>query len=156
MTEQELKNLSRRDLLEMLIEQSKEVQDLKSKLAYAESLLADKTAMIAQMEQMNKTAAELDRALAILESNSGEYKNIGSKKPIQTKNKVQDNPDTKRLQQEIIRINIEKARMKELRELKNKQNKPNNPTEQQNESKNELDLKVDNYGDDGRKEDAGT
>lgn len=163
MTEQELKNLSRRDLLEMLIEQSKEVQDLKSKLAQTESLLQDKTAMLEQMEQMNKAAAEITKAVTILKENYGICKQIERKS---SKDKPQDSLDSQRLQQEIARINAEKVRMKELRELKSKQNKLEHPkTEIQiakNLAENEInsvDLKVENYGDDGkdgRKENAGT
>ena len=60
MTDKELKNLSRRDLLEMLIEQSKELQRLREKLAETEALLEKKEISISNVGSIAEAALQLN------------------------------------------------------------------------------------------------
>ncbi len=59
MTENELKKLGRNDLLEMLLDQSKELNELKTKYAELEEKLADKTLKIDNAGSIAEAALQL-------------------------------------------------------------------------------------------------
>jgi hypothetical protein len=59
MTSRELRRLNRKDLLQMLIEQSQEVQSLRKKLAEAETALANKTIAINQAGSIAEASLQL-------------------------------------------------------------------------------------------------
>lgn len=61
MTAKELKRLRRSDLLEMLLELSKENQGLRKQLAEAEKKLEDRTIMIEQSGSLAEAALRLNR-----------------------------------------------------------------------------------------------
>ena len=61
MTTKELKRLRRSDLLEMLLELSKENQTLRRQLAEAEKKLEDRTIMIEQSGSLAEAALRLNR-----------------------------------------------------------------------------------------------
>jgi len=60
MTSKELRKLNRKDLLQMLIEQSQEVQVLREKLAEAETALENKTITIDQAGSIAEAALQLN------------------------------------------------------------------------------------------------
>lgn len=60
MTDQELKKLSRSDLLEMLIEQSKEVKELRKRLNEAEAALESREIKIQQAGSLAEAALQLN------------------------------------------------------------------------------------------------
>lgn len=59
MTEKELRKLNRKDLLQMLIEQSQEVQNLRKKLAEAEMALENKTIAIDKAGSIAEASLQL-------------------------------------------------------------------------------------------------
>lgn len=60
MTDRELKKLNRRDLMQLLLDQSKEMQDLRTKLAATEAALQDKTLKISQAGSIADAALQLN------------------------------------------------------------------------------------------------
>lgn len=60
MTDNELKKLSRNDLLQMLLEQSKEVQSLRERLAAAEAALQDRTIAIDKAGSIAEASLQLN------------------------------------------------------------------------------------------------
>ncbi|MGI6072387.1 MAG: hypothetical protein ACOX75_05180 [Lachnospiraceae bacterium] len=60
MTNKDLRNLNRKDLLQMLIEQSQEVQELRKKLAATEAALEDKTIAIDNAGSIADAALQLN------------------------------------------------------------------------------------------------
>lgn len=60
MTDNELKKLSRNDLLQMLLEQSKEVQSLRGRLAVAEAALQERTIAIDRAGSIAEASLQLN------------------------------------------------------------------------------------------------
>lgn len=60
MTDNELKKLSRNDLLQMLLEQSREVQSLRAQLAEAQSALQDRTIAIDKAGSIAEASLQLN------------------------------------------------------------------------------------------------
>ena len=66
MTDYELKKLSRRELLEMLIDQSKETEILREKLSLAEELLKEKSTLLEESTALKEIIIELEKNLAYI------------------------------------------------------------------------------------------
>ena len=62
-----LRKLSREDLLTMLIEQSKELETLKTKAQELEQQLADRSELTAQAERIAQAAEKIDQTLETLQ-----------------------------------------------------------------------------------------
>lgn len=62
-----LRKLSREDLLTMLIEQSKELETLKTRAQELEQQLADRSELTAQAERIAQAAEKIDQALETLQ-----------------------------------------------------------------------------------------
>lgn len=60
MTDKELKKLNRSDLLQMLVDQGRELRDLKEKYAAAEAALADRTIRLDQAGSIAEAALQLN------------------------------------------------------------------------------------------------
>lgn len=60
MTDKELKKLSRSDLLQMLVDQGRELRELKGKYAAAEAALADRTIRLDQAGSIAEAALQLN------------------------------------------------------------------------------------------------
>lgn len=60
MTDKELKKLNRNDLLQMLLDQGRELRDLKEKYAAAEAALADRTIRLDQAGSIAEAALQLN------------------------------------------------------------------------------------------------
>jgi len=73
MTDKELKKLSRADLLEMLIEQSKEVQYLRERLYTAEKALEQKEIYISTSGSIAEAALKLNGVFEAAEAASRQY-----------------------------------------------------------------------------------
>lgn len=58
-----LRKLSREDLLTMLIEQSKELETLKSRVQGLQQQLADRSELLAQTEKIAQAAEKIDQVL---------------------------------------------------------------------------------------------
>ena len=73
MTDRDIRKLSRRDLLQMLIEQSQEVQALREKLAEAEKALEDKTIAIDNAGSIAEAALRLSGIFQAAQDASQQY-----------------------------------------------------------------------------------
>ncbi len=62
-----LRKLSREDLLTMLIEQSKELETLKTRAQELEQQLADRSELTAQAERIAQAAEKIDQTLETLQ-----------------------------------------------------------------------------------------
>ena len=62
-----LRKLSREDLLTMLIEQSKELETLKTRTQELEQQLADRSELTAQAERIAQAAEKIDQTLETLQ-----------------------------------------------------------------------------------------
>ena len=62
-----LRTLSREDLLTMLIEQSKELETLKTRTQELEQQLADRSELTAQAERIAQAAEKIDQTLETLQ-----------------------------------------------------------------------------------------
>ena len=62
-----LRKLSREDLLTMLIEQSKELETLKTRAQELEQQLADRSELTAQAERLVQAAEKIDQTLETLQ-----------------------------------------------------------------------------------------
>ena len=66
MTDYKLKNFSRKDLLEMLIAQSKEIEILRDELALTEELANKQKLLLEQSRELEKITAELENNLEMI------------------------------------------------------------------------------------------
>lgn len=66
MTKYELKKLSRRELLEMLIEQSKEAEILRERLSLTEELLKEKSTLLEESAALKEIIIELEKNLTYI------------------------------------------------------------------------------------------
>lgn len=73
MTEKELKKLSRTDLLEMLIEQSRELEETREKLAAAEEELDKKEIMIDQAGSIAEASLQLNGIFEAAQASAKQY-----------------------------------------------------------------------------------
>lgn len=73
MTDNDLKKLSRNDLLQMLLDQGREMQELKEKLAAAEEALRDKTIKIDQAGSIAEAALTLNRVFEAAQAACQQY-----------------------------------------------------------------------------------
>ena len=62
-----LRKMSREDLLTMLIEQSKELETLKTRAQELEQQLADRSELTAQAERIAQAAEKIDQTLETLQ-----------------------------------------------------------------------------------------
>ncbi|MGN0157596.1 MAG: hypothetical protein ACI39W_00420 [Brotaphodocola sp.] len=73
MTERELKKLSRADLLEMLIDQSKQLQDTQKKLAEAEDKLCSREIMLQQAGSIAEASIQINGVFEAAQAASQQY-----------------------------------------------------------------------------------
>lgn len=73
MTDKELRKLKRTDLLELLIEQSKEVEALKGRVAELEQELADRRIQIQESGSIAEAALKLNGVFEAAEAAAQEY-----------------------------------------------------------------------------------
>ena len=73
MTDKELRKLKRTDLLELLIEQSKEVESLKKRIEELEAELADRRLMIRESGSIAEAALKLNGVFEAAEAAAQEY-----------------------------------------------------------------------------------
>lgn len=73
MTDKELRKLKRTDLLELLIEQSKEVESLKKRIEELEAELADRRLMISESGSIAEAALKLNGVFEAAEAAAQEY-----------------------------------------------------------------------------------
>ena len=73
MTDKELRKLKRMDLLELLIEQSKEVESLKKRIEELEAELADRRLLIYKSGSIAEAALKLNGVFEAAEAAAQEY-----------------------------------------------------------------------------------
>ena len=73
MTDKELRKLKRTDLLELLIEQSKEVESLKKRIGELEAELADRRLLIYESGSIAEAALKLNGVFEAAEAAAQEY-----------------------------------------------------------------------------------
>ena len=73
MTDKELRKLKRTDLLELLIEQSKEVENLKKRIGELEAELADRRLLIYKSGSIAEAALKLNGVFEAAEAAAQEY-----------------------------------------------------------------------------------
>ena len=73
MTDKELRKLKRADLLELLIDQDKQMEALKAKLAEAESSLAERSIMIEKAGSIAEASVALNGVFAAAQSAAVQY-----------------------------------------------------------------------------------
>ena len=73
MTDKELRKLKRTDLLEILIEQSKEVESLKKRIGELEAELADRRLLIYKSGSIAEAALKLNGVFEAAEAAAQEY-----------------------------------------------------------------------------------
>lgn len=73
MTEKDLRKLTRLDLLDMLIEQSTELQNVKARLAQAEAKLEDREITIDEAGSIAEAALQLNDVYAVTEATCRQY-----------------------------------------------------------------------------------
>ena len=73
MTDKELRKLKRTDLLELLIEQSKEVESLKKRIGELEAGLADRRLLIYKSGSIAEAALKLNGVFEAAEAAAQEY-----------------------------------------------------------------------------------
>ena len=73
MTDKELRKLSRSDLLELLIEQSKEVESLKKRIGELEAELEDRRLLIYKSGSIAEAALKLNGVFEAAEAAAQEY-----------------------------------------------------------------------------------
>lgn len=73
MTDKELRKLKRTDLLELLIEQSKEVESLKKRIGELETELADRRLLIYKSGSIAEAALKLNGVFEAAEAAAQEY-----------------------------------------------------------------------------------
>ena len=73
MTDKELRKLKRTDLLELLIEQSKEVESLKKRIGGLEAELADRRLLIYKSGSIAEAALKLNGVFEAAEAAAQEY-----------------------------------------------------------------------------------
>ena len=73
MTDKELRKLKRTDLLELLIEQSKEVESLKQRIGELEAELADRRLLIYKSGSIAEAALKLNGVFEAAEAAAQEY-----------------------------------------------------------------------------------
>ena len=73
MTDKELRKLKRTDLLELLIEQSKEVESLKKRIGEMEAELADRRLLIYKSGSISEAALKLNGVFEAAEAAAQEY-----------------------------------------------------------------------------------
>ena len=73
MTDKELRKLKRTDLLELLIEQSKEVESLKKRIEELEAELADRRLLIYKSGSIAEAALKLNSVFEAAEAAAQEY-----------------------------------------------------------------------------------
>ena len=73
MTDKELRKLKRTDLLELLIEQSKEVESLKKRIGELEAELADRRLLIYKSGSIAEAALKLNGVFEAAEAAAQEY-----------------------------------------------------------------------------------
>lgn len=73
MTDKELRKLKRTDLLELLIEQSKEVESLKKRIEELEAELADRRLLIYKSGSIAEAALKLNGVFEAAEAAAQEY-----------------------------------------------------------------------------------
>ena len=73
MTEKEMRRLSRADLLEMLIEQSAQLEELKDKLAEAEEALQERTLIMNKAGSIAEASLRLNGIFEAAQAASEQY-----------------------------------------------------------------------------------
>lgn len=73
MTDQELRKLTRKDLLEMLLKQSEEIQELKEKLNQAEAALQERTIKLEQAGSIAEASLQLNGVFEAAQSACQQY-----------------------------------------------------------------------------------
>lgn len=73
MTDKEVRKLSRKDLLQILVEQGKEIRELKRKLAEAEAALSDRQLTIDHAGSIAEAALQLNGVFAAAQAACDQY-----------------------------------------------------------------------------------
>lgn len=73
MTDKELGKLNRRQLLEMLLEQTRRAEELEAKLAEKDKQLADRHTIVEKAATINQATLELNKALEAAQNASSQY-----------------------------------------------------------------------------------
>lgn len=73
MTDKELEKLNRRQLLEMLLEQTKRVEELEAQLAEKDKQLADRQTIVERAGTINQATLELNKALEAAQNAANHY-----------------------------------------------------------------------------------
>ena len=130
MTDKELRRLSRTDLLEMLLEQSKEVERLQQELAEARQQLEERRIMTEEAGSIAEAALRINRVFEAAQAAADQYlENIRQQAPGHTDTKPTDSQENEKRDEEYLELalayflnvgNVEKSRIC-LNELTNKE-----------------------------------
>ena len=100
MTEKELRRLSRMDLLEMLLEQSKEVERLQQELAEARQQLEERRIMTEEAGSIAEAALRINRVFEAAQAAADQYlENIRQQAPGHTDTKPTDSQENEGIQE---------------------------------------------------------
>lgn len=111
MTDKELRKLKRADLLELLIDQDKQMEALKAKLAEAESSLAERSIMIEKAGSIAEASVALNGVFAAAQSAAVQYlENIKEQKKQQEEKCAQMEEESRRQAEELMKETMERCR----------------------------------------------
>lgn len=111
MTDKELRKLKRADLLELLIDQDKQMEALKAKLAEAESSLAERSIMIEKAGSIAEASVALNGVFAAAQSAAVQYlENIKDQKKQQEEKCAQMEEESRRQAEELMKETMERCR----------------------------------------------
>ena len=100
MTDKELRRLSRTDLLEMLLEQSKEVERLQQELAEARQQLEERRIMTEEAGSIAEAALRINRVFEAAQAAADQYlENIRQQAPGHTDTKPTDSQENEGTQE---------------------------------------------------------
>lgn len=107
-TQSNLKRMSRKDLLEILVLQSRKIDDLEEKLSKANELLETKQIMISEVGSIAEAAIKLNKVFEVAQQSADQY--LENIKRIEA-------------EQELLRLKLEKelSKKKATKKKKSKQ-----------------------------------
>jgi len=140
MVEKELKKLSRRELLEILIIQTKRVERLEAQLAEAQKAIADRRIVVERVGNLAEAALAINGVFEAAQKAAEQY--LDNVEIICKKGAIPDdfdNPflqdDSDKLQEEVVEenkeINMDNLSRKERREIKKAEKKAKRKTKRQ-------------------------
>lgn len=114
MTDKELRKLKRADLLELLIDQDKQMEALKAKLAEAESSLAARSIMIEKAGSIAEASVALNGVFAAAQSAAAQYlENIEDQKKQQEEKCAQIEAESRKQAEALLKGTKEHCRRME-------------------------------------------